>query len=243
MPQTLFIADLHLSPDRPAISQLFFQFLQEQKDNADTLYILGDLFDAWIGDDTPLPAIKEIFAALKAATDTGLSIHVMHGNRDFLLGQQFELETGCGLIDDPTLITLDGKVTLLTHGDLLCTDDIEYQQARTLLRSTPFIDDFLSKTIPERIALAAEYRKKSGEVISLKSADIMDVNQQTVEQALSQHGASQLIHGHTHRPDQHQFELDGKTVTRCVLHNWSETSGGYLVADNNQLSARYIHPK
>ncbi|MCP4992371.1 MAG: UDP-2,3-diacylglucosamine diphosphatase, partial [Gammaproteobacteria bacterium] len=219
----------------------FFQFLKEQRDNADTLYILGDLFDAWIGDDTPLPAVKEIFAVLKAATDSGLSIHVMHGNRDFLLGHQFELETGCRLIDDPTLITLDGKVTLLTHGDLLCTDDIEYQQARTLLRSTPFIDDFLSKTIPERIDLAAEYRKKSGEVISLKSADIMDVNLQAVEQALLQHGASQLIHGHTHRPDQHQFELDGKTVTRFVLHNWSETSGGYLVANNNQLSVQCIH--
>ncbi len=243
MPQTLFIADLHLSQDRPAISHLFFQFLREQAASAETLYILGDLFDAWIGDDTPLPAVKEIFAALKAATDTGLSIWVMHGNRDFLLGCQFEAETGCQLIDDPTLISLDGQATLLTHGDLLCSDDTEYLQARALLRSPQFIDNFLSKTIPERIALAAEYRQKSGEVISLKSADIMDVNQQTVEQTLQQHQASQLIHGHTHRPGQHQFELNGGTASRFVLHSWSDANGGYLVAEDGRLEAKTIQPE
>jgi len=237
MPKTLFIADLHLSPDRPAITRLFFQFLEEQAGQSSTLYILGDLFDAWVGDDNPLPAIKEIFAALKAATDSGLSIKVMHGNRDFLIGTQFGTETGCQLIDDPTLITLNGKPTLLTHGDLLCSDDKEYLQARGLLRSPQFIDDFLSKTIPERIALAAEYRKRSGEVISQKAADIMDVNQQTVEETLKEHQALQLIHGHTHRPSEHQFTLDGKVAVRHVLQNWTDSGGGYLVANSQSFSA------
>ncbi|MES9856016.1 MAG: UDP-2,3-diacylglucosamine diphosphatase [Sedimenticola sp.] len=242
MTDALFISDLHLSRARPAVTTLFLRFLEEQGGTAKNLYILGDLFDAWIGDDDNTPPIPEIRRALRATAAQGTDIHLMHGNRDFLIGEQFAAEAGCSLISDPTLIQLPQGAALLMHGDLLCSDDREYQQARKFLRSGGFIDDFLSKTVDERTILAAEYRKRSGEVISLKPADIMDVNQQAVEAYMSGNGATLLIHGHTHRPDSHRFALNGEELRRIVLGDWCEEQGPYLRAGVSGLSSHLTIP-
>lgn len=228
MSDALIISDLHLSQQRPGTVALFLRFLQERARGSGALYILGDLFDAWIGDDNALPPAPEIIAALRRFTDGGGQLFVMHGNRDFLLGDAFAQATGCQLLPDPFVADLDGQRTLLMHGDLLCSDDTEYQQARQLLRSPEFIHDFIARPIEERVRLAAEYRRRSGEVTSLKSADIMDVNQQTVEHYLREHQVSRLIHGHTHRPAVHEFQLDGETARRYVLEDWHEKAASYL---------------
>jgi UDP-2,3-diacylglucosamine hydrolase len=230
---TLLISDLHLSQARPGTVDLFLRFLREQACRAGALYILGDLFDAWIGDDNTLPPAPQVIHALRQVSDAGCQLRLMHGNRDFLLGEDFARATGARLLPDPCVVELGagepgGQPTLLMHGDLLCSDDLEYQQARRLLRSPEFIRDFLSRSIEERVQLAAEYRRRSGEVISLKSADIMDVNQQTVERYMREHRVRQLIHGHTHRPALHEFQLDGEPAQRYVLADWHEQSGSCL---------------
>ncbi len=232
----LFISDLHLAAQRPETVRLFLRFLEEQAATAQALYILGDLFDAWIGDDFQAPPIPQIQDAMRALSRQGCNIYLMHGNRDFLLGEAFAQASGCTLLDDPTSIDLQGTPTLLMHGDQLCTDDVEYQKARQLLRNPAFIEDFLSRSIPERIQLAQEYRQRSGEAVSNKPADIMDVNQQAVEQYMKERGTTRLIHGHTHRPGTHQFELNGQPAQRIVLPEWHSDSGGYLRADESGLT-------
>lgn len=232
---TLFISDLHLSLERPGILRLFLRFLEEQAAGAEHLYILGDLFDAWIGDDDQTPPIPEILTAMRHCSERGTRLSLMHGNRDFLIGERFAGATGCSLLQDPTRLELEGPPTLLMHGDLLCTDDQDYQQARKLLRSPAFIQELMGKSIPERIAMAAEFRRRSGEATSLKSSDIMDVNQQTVEHTMREQDVTRLIHGHTHRPASHRFELDEKIVERIVLPEWHEQKGGYLKLDSKGL--------
>ncbi|MCW8944722.1 MAG: UDP-2,3-diacylglucosamine diphosphatase [Sedimenticola sp.] len=236
MKDILIISDLHLSRGRPATIDLFLRFLKEQAQNAGYLYILGDLFDAWIGDDDITPPVPEIIEGLHHLSKQGCVLSIMHGNRDFLLGEVFANATGCTLIPDPSVVDLNGTPTLLMHGDLLCSDDKEYLQARKLLRSKDFIADFLSRSIAERLQLAAEYRKRSGEVVSLKSADIMDVNQLTVADYMQENGVQQLIHGHTHRPALHQFLLDGKEAKRYVLEDWHETYGSYIRVNGKNIS-------
>ena len=228
MQDILLISDLHLSQHRPGTVDLFLRFLQEQARRASELYILGDLFDAWIGDDNILPPAPQVIQALRQLTESGCKVLVMHGNRDFLLGEGFAAATGCRLLPDPYVTDLAGPAALLMHGDLLCSDDLEYQQARQLLRSPEFIQDFLSRSIEERLQLAVEYRRRSGEVVSLKSADIMDANQQTVERCLREHQVRCLIHGHTHRPALHEFQLDGEPAQRYVLEDWHESHCSYL---------------
>ncbi|MCW8891090.1 MAG: UDP-2,3-diacylglucosamine diphosphatase [Sedimenticola sp.] len=228
MQDILIISDLHLSRDRPATINLFLRFLEEQAKSAGHLYILGDLFDAWIGDDDITPPVPHILTALQDLSTKGCALSIMHGNRDFLLGKAFAEATGCNLLPDPATVDLFGTPTLLMHGDLLCSDDEEYLQARKLLRSEAFIADFLARSIEERQLLAAEYRQRSGEVVSLKPADIMDVNQRTVEGYMREQGVQQLIHGHTHRPALHQFELEGMPARRYVLKDWHETAGSYI---------------
>jgi UDP-2,3-diacylglucosamine hydrolase len=231
MSDSLFISDLHLSAKQPGIVGRFLRFLDEVAARADRLYILGDLFDAWIGDDDRTPPIPEILAAMRCLSDSGAKIHLMHGNRDFFIGEEFCSLTGCTILPDPSVIDLGGKTTLLMHGDLLCTDDIEYLKARLFIRSDQFRSDFFAKTLGERAFIAAEYRKRSGEATSQLAADIMDVNQQSVEQYLRESGASLLIHGHTHRPGIHEFELNGAPVKRIVLEDWDNERASYLRVD------------
>lgn len=230
MSTTLFISDLHLSPERPALTALFLDFLRARAPQAQALYILGDLFEVWLGDDAIHPAYHPVLQGLRTLADGGVPVYVMHGNRDFLLGTDFERLSGARLIADPTLIELGGEPTLLMHGDVLCTDDVEYQQFRAHVRDAATQRQFLALDIEQRIAMARQFRDASRERTSLKAEAIMDVNQTAVLAALRTHGVRRLIHGHTHRPAIHDFALDGQAARRIVLGDWYE-QGSVLVCD------------
>ena len=221
---TLFISDLHLDDARPQITDLFIRFLANEARGADALYILGDLFESWIGDDDDASLANRVAEGLRALRDSGVPIHFMHGNRDFLLGLDYAKRAGMTLLTDPTLVDLHGEHTLLMHGDTLCTDDTEYQKFRTLVRNPVWQSQFLAKPLPERRAFAAQARGESRKHTAMKAAEIMDVNQTAVESALRIHGVRRLIHGHTHRPATHRFELDGEAAERIVLGDWYEQS-------------------
>ncbi len=223
MSQLLFISDLHLSPAHPGTLQLFLKFLKSDARQANALYILGDLFDSWVGDDEDSELASQVRQGLTALSKQ-TQIYFQPGNRDFLLGQKFAGQTGIRIMEEETVIEINGRRILLIHGDLLCTDDLDYQQARKTLRSEEFIRDFLARPLQERALLAAQYRKLSGEATSVKALDIMDVNQQTVLSFMRRHQANYLIHGHTHRPGDHSLEWDGHPCQRLVLAAWSEKS-------------------
>ena len=217
---TLFISDLHLSGERPAIIKLFGQFLAQEARHAEALYILGDLFEVWLGDDAITPDRQAVIDALKNFTSHGIPVYVMTGNRDFLLGEHFARLTGCTLITDPHRIDLYGHPVLLMHGDTLCTDDVDYQQIRALLRGQAWQQSFLAKTLEERISFAKDAREKSMAATQEKAGEIMDVNNQAVAEILKKHQVKRLIHGHTHRPAVHRHDVNGQTATRIVLGDW-----------------------
>jgi len=219
---TLFISDLHLSDERPAITAQFLNFLRSRAAGAAALYILGDLFEVWLGDDAVSPGYRAVLEGLRKLTDTGIPVYVMHGNRDFLIGDGFARQSGCRLIADPTFIELNGERTLLMHGDTLCTDDVEYQNLRTHLRNPRTQKTFLALPIEQRIIEAQRYRTGSRERSRYKPEEIMDVNQQTVATIMRENDVRQLIHGHTHRPAIHTFYLDGQAAHRIVLGDWYE---------------------
>nr|CAA6823464.1 MAG: UDP-2,3-diacylglucosamine diphosphatase (EC [uncultured Thiotrichaceae bacterium] len=233
---TWFISDLHLEPSRPASIQQLFTFLQQISGNADALYILGDFFEFWVGDDfldTPQgQAVIPLIQALRAVSDSGVPVYFIHGNRDFLLGERFATETGCTMLPEQQVIDLYGTQTLIMHGDTLCTDDVDYQKARAVFRNPKWIAQVLTWTIPQRIQRAEEMREVSKESVQYKSDEIMDVNQQSVEQAIQDAKVTRLIHGHTHRPAVHDFTLDGADVQRIVLGDWY-TQSSYLRVDND----------
>jgi UDP-2,3-diacylglucosamine hydrolase len=223
MKTTLFISDLHLEARRPAITDLFLAFLTGlDAATCAGVYILGDLFEAWIGDDSDDVHDQRVLAALRVTTERGIPILVMHGNRDFLLGEGFAQATGCTLLDDPTLIELNGEPTLLMHGDTLCTDDTEYQEFRGVVRNPLWQQQFLAKPIAERRAIAANLRETSRQRTGEKSAEIMDVNSQAVASILREYQTPRLIHGHTHRPAVHDLLIDGVPTQRIVLGDWYE---------------------
>lgn len=220
---TLFISDLHLSAERPAITELFLRFLRDEAERARALYILGDLFEYWIGDEAcAAPENASVIAALRAVADAGVEISFMHGNRDFLVGTGFATASGCRLLPEAVVIDLCGEPTLLLHGDTLCTDDVEYQRFRQFIRDPARISEFLSKTIPERLTLVRDYREMSKMATSGKAAAIMDVNTDAVIATLRVHGVRRLIHGHTHRPGRHTITVDGQPAERIVLGDWYE---------------------
>jgi len=239
MSRTLFISDLHLSSEQPQISAQLYRFLSHEALGAAALYILGDLFEVWLGDDT-LDAPDgdrlgcEVADALRALHAAGTEVLLMHGNRDFLLGERFARACGARLIEDPTLLSLGGHSVALMHGDTLCTDDVAYQEFRTLARSQPFQEEFLSKPFAERRTLAQAYRAKSEQVKRASPQDIMDVAPSAVQDAFRRHAVSHLIHGHTHRPATHPYEIDGRHCERWVLPDW-DRGGGYLVAEGRTL--------
>jgi len=242
MPETLFISDLHLAPDRPATVDLFLGLLRRRARRAQALYILGDLFDAWIGDDDDQPPYPEIRAALRELTESGTDCRLLHGNRDFLIGRAFTRDTGCALLPDPTPADLAGTPTLLMHGDLLCTDDVPYQRFRRYIRNPISKRLFLLRSLAKRRAIADNYRRKSGVAMAEKTPAIMDVNQRTVEAYLRRFSAHRLIHGHTHRPADHVFELDGKPATRLVLAEWRANRGELLVVSGDGWRREEIRP-
>jgi UDP-2,3-diacylglucosamine hydrolase len=216
----LLISDLHLTAGDAKTTRRFVEFIDGPARAADELYILGDLFEAWIGDDDDDPRIVPIVAALRRLTTAGVRCSVMHGNRDFLLGPRFCAVTGCRLLGDYERVTLFGQTVLLTHGDLLCTDDTRYMTLRTELRSPAWQREFLGKSLDERRQIASDLRQLSATEIATKSDYIMDVNQAAVERTMREHGVTLLLHGHTHRPAVHRFPLDGREAVRIVLGAW-----------------------
>jgi UDP-2,3-diacylglucosamine hydrolase len=216
----LFISDLHLTAGDAETTDRFVKFMDGPARSARELYILGDLFEAWIGDDDDDPRLAPIVAALRRLTDAGVRCALMHGNRDFLLGQQFCALTGTRLLGDYERITLFGQSVLLTHGDLLCTDDTRYMKLRADLRSPEWQRDFLGRSLAERRQIASDLRQLSTTEIAAKDAYIMDVNQAAVERTMREHDVTLLLHGHTHRPAVHRFELDGRQAARIVLGAW-----------------------
>ena len=236
MSQALFISDLHLSAERPDANRQFFRFLGDEAARADALYVLGDLFEYWAGDDElrdPAgdPLAGEVAQAFKTLSDRGVGISVMHGNRDFLIAGGFCDAAGAGLLADPSVVEFNGTRSLLMHGDTLCIDDHDYQAWRRTARSASWQREFLAKSLAERHAAIGALRAKSKEVIAAKPAEIMDVNADAVRDAFRRHGLRRLIHGHTHRPARHEVEVDGARCERWVLPDWYGR-GGYLALDD-----------
>ncbi len=231
--EVLFISDLHLAWDKPEITKRFVNFLESRAVKAKALYILGDLFDAWVGDDDFTPPGKTIRVKLKQLTTAGTRVFLQLGNRDFLIGQGFCDDTGATLLGDHAVIDLFGEPALLMHGDLLCTDDHAYQAFRVKSRSTGWQNNVLGKPLFLRLLAARWYRLRSFFHKQQKSQEIMDVNQGTVIKTMTEYGCKHLIHGHTHRPDVHTFELNGKPVQRIVLADWTHDKGEALVWDKN----------
>jgi UDP-2,3-diacylglucosamine hydrolase len=229
---TIFISDLHLCASRPQITEAFLTFLNTQAKSAQALYILGDLFEYWAGDDDIDDAFnKQIIQAFKTLSASGVFIYLMHGNRDFLITDDFCKAAQIHLISDPTLIDLYGSSALLSHGDELCSDDVAYQQFRLQVRNKQWQSEFLSQPLQVRKNQIEAIRLRSEQAKSSKSAEIMDVNQDAVTSLLKEHRYPDLlIHGHTHRPNQHQVSVDGKFITRWVLGDWYE-QGSYLICD------------
>ena len=242
MPHSLFISDLHLCPTRPRITELFERFLRDTAPQAEALYILGDLFEYWAGDDDlGDPFNARITQALRQTSQRDVRLYVMHGNRDFLLGDLFMADCGAALLPDPTLIDLHGTPTLLMHGDTLCTDDHDYLAFRAMVREPHWQANFLAQPLTARKAQIEALRRRSETEKSLKAADIMDANQQAISTALRAHRYPRLIHGHTHRPARHEHHVDGMLCQRWVLPDWYET-GGYLRCDAEGCEFLRVEP-
>ena len=232
-----FISDLHLQEDKPYVTDAFLTFLDTTAKEAERLYILGDLFEVWIGDDLKSELsneIKERFVLLK---NRSTSIFAMHGNRDFLIGEKFCEETGVTLLDDPSKLELFGKDTLLMHGDLLCTKDVAYQEFRKTSRSPQWRKEFLDKPIEEREKITQELRTKSKKATSQKEDEIMDVSPDAVEEIMTTHDVRLLIHGHTHRPHVHSLKINEAPAQRIVLGDWDK-SAWYIWMDDESCELK-----
>jgi len=223
----LFVSDVHLSAAAPQATEQFLAFLRAEAAGAEALYILGDLFEAWVGDDDREPANERVCAALRALTAGGVACFALHGNRDFLLGSGFCERSGCRLLADPVVAQLDGEPVLLTHGDALCTDDHSYQELRSVVRDPAWQRRFLALPRAHRELLADEARAGSRRHTARTVPDIMDVNAAAVQSAFRAAQVRRMIHGHTHRPGVHDLEIDGEPAQRIVLGAWYE-QGSYL---------------
>ena len=232
---TLFISDLHLDEECPNIGDQLLSLLEGEASNADALYILGDLFESWVGDDDPNEHYASIKIGLRTLVDSGVPVYFMHGNRDFMIGEDFARETGVALLPDPTLLELHGTTVLLSHGDVMCTDDLEYQKVRTMTRDPEWQAMMLAKPLEERLAFAAHARKLSQARYESLNEEITDVNQREVVKAFDEHGVDVLLHGHTHRPAVHDVELSDRIAKRIVLGDWYE-HGSILRWDENGYS-------
>ena len=226
---TLFVSDLHLDPARPEITALFLRFLQREAASADALYILGDLFEAWVGDDDPSSTGQQVADGLRRLADAGVPVYFVHGNRDFLVGQDYAGRAGMRILPDPAVVSLYGEPVLLMHGDLLCTDDHAYQAFRAQTRDPHWQAMFLAQPLAARQAFAAQARQASmsrqqdmidGDRASFEA--VTDVNPQAVEATLARFGVATLVHGHTHRPAMHAVRIGDREGRRIVLGDWYE---------------------
>lgn len=228
----LFISDLHLEESRPDIAEIFFNFLANFALQAKALFIQGDFFEVWLGDDDLSPFNQSVIQALRQATQAGLPIYFMHGNRDFLIGKRFIQATGCQLLPDEYVADVYGTPTLLMHGDTLCTADTKYLKFRKKSRTWLFKTFVMFKSLEKRRAIARHYREQSKNHTSTTPDYIMDVTLDEVQRVMQKHRVRHLIHGHTHRPNQHQFILNNLPATRTVLAPW-HTHGSVLVCEKN----------
>ncbi|MCQ2041330.1 UDP-2,3-diacylglucosamine hydrolase [Stutzerimonas kunmingensis] len=228
----LLISDLHLEEERPDITRAFLHFLATRACQAEALYILGDFFEVWIGDDAITPFQQSIADALRALSERGTRIYLMHGNRDFMLGKGFCRAAGCTLLGDPSVVELGGERVLLMHGDSLCTRDEGYMRLRRLLRNP--LSLFILRNLPlsTRRKLARKLRNESRTQTRMKASDIIDVTPELIPRVLAEHGVRTLIHGHTHRPATHELEVDGRPARRIVLGDWDQ-QGWALQADES----------
>jgi len=225
---SLFISDLHLTEERPEANERFIELLEGKARAADALYVLGDFFESWIGDDDLEAPFNAVIAGLLAdLARSGVPVYLMHGNRDFLIGERFCAATGAKLLADPSVHEIQGVRTLLMHGDTLCTDDLDYQNWRRIARSEAWQREFLARSLAERRHAIVGMREKSKEVVQAKPAEIMDVNDAAVAQAMRAHAVPRLVHGHTHRPGRHALTIEGRPAERWVLPDWYGR-GGYL---------------
>ncbi|MDP2760652.1 MAG: UDP-2,3-diacylglucosamine diphosphatase [Sideroxyarcus sp.] len=232
MPHSFFISDLHLSSAQSPAAALFLHFVREIAPQAEAIYILGDLFEYWAGDDDLAAAFHaSVTVHLRQLAAQGTRIFIMHGNRDFLMDEQLAVACCASLLADPTLLDLYGAPTLLTHGDALCTDDAAYQQFRALVRSAAWRGDFLALPLAERKAQIGQMRSQSEQAKRTKAMEIMDVNEEAVHALLRQYRYPRLIHGHTHRPAQHLHQVDGHPCERWVLGDWDGGAAQILRAD------------
>ena len=225
--KTLLISDLHLDPSAPGIARQFVGFLRGEAREARALYILGDLFEAWLGDDDPAPAVRDIVRELRALHDAGVPTFFLHGNRDFLVGHRFAQETGCTLLDDGTIVDLHGERVLLLHGDALCTADTSYQRLRRILRNPLTLFVLRHLGLDARRKLGRKLRAGSQMHVGSTAPSIMDVTQDEVVNALRRAGVRTMVHGHTHRPAIHSLQVDGQPARRIVLGDWY-TQGSVL---------------
>lgn len=239
-----FISDLHLDASSSGAQQVLLDFLARINGRAEALYILGDFFEYWVGDDVIGTAQAAIFqpvmAQLRQVSDSGVRLYFMHGNRDFLVGEEFAAITGCQLLPEQAVIDLYGVPTLLLHGDTLCTDDVEYQQVRKVLRSPQWRRQFLALPVGERIRQAEQMRAQSRAAAEGRVEEmILDVSQQAVEETLRKTGVLRMIHGHTHRPATHDFQLDGQPAQRLVLGDWHADRGSFLRIDATGVTLEF----
>lgn len=232
---SLFISDLHLGHHSPEIVSGFFRFLRQQAADAKRLYILGDFFDAWIGDDDDDALVNEIKSRLHEYAQNH-EVFFLHGNRDFLIGEKFAQDTGLTLLPEADLIDLDGRKALIMHGDTLCTQDVEYLKFRAMVRNPAWQQQVLSLPLPQRRQMAADLRQKSKSLNVMKAEDILDVSQDEVEKIMQAAGVDLLIHGHTHRPAHHSLEINEAPAERWVLGDWSSTTGWYLKAEHQKIN-------
>jgi UDP-2,3-diacylglucosamine hydrolase len=217
---TLFISDLHLEAERPDIADQFLKFLTKDASEADDLYILGDLFEAWVGDDDPSTHYFTIKRALRKLVDSGIPVYFMHGNRDFMIGSQFANETGVQILKDPYRVNMYGQKALLSHGDALCTDDVQYQRIRKMRRDPDWQATMRAKPLKDRLRMAEEARRQSLEQTLNLSMEITDVNQDAVIDVIRKNNVDVLLHGHTHRPAVHTIDLGRRKAQRIVLGDW-----------------------
>ena len=234
---TLFASDLHLHRDRPASLAAFVRLVRGAARRADTLYLLGDVFDQWLGDDDTTPPHPEVEEELRRLCDAGTRIAFVAGNHDFLVGSDFAARTGVVLLDEVTVIDLEGRRTIIAHGDQLCTGDIDYQAFRTHARDPAVQREFLALALEERARMAARLRHRSRELTALKPDDIMDVTPNAVEALLREHRADDLIHGHTHRPATHHLTVAGRVCRRIVLADWYTSASALAVEDGEYRSS------
>ena len=219
---TLFVSDLHLEAGRPEIGDQFLAFLAGEASRADALYILGDLFEVWVGDDDPNTHYAVIKQALRELVDNGVTTYFMHGNRDFMIGDVFARETGVRILSDPYPVDFYGDKVLLSHGDALCIDDVQYQNARRITRDPEWQAMMLAKPLAERLTIAKHLRAESIAHGATIDQSITDVNQDEVLRVVRDHGVDVLLHGHTHRPAVHAIDLGDRVAKRIVLGDWYE---------------------